>query len=110
MRWIMLMTILALLSCGNSTSIPDDVLILTGTIEVLCPGTKSETVVLEDYDGDRYALVGDVARELVKEAGVTITITAVPTDKGWSVKPEYPKLLVLEYLILEQEYPDREYY
>ncbi len=109
MRWIILSIILVVLSCGNSTSIPDDTLVLTGIIEVLFPGTKSETIVLES-DIDRYALIGDLARELLKETGVTVTVTAVPTDKGWSVKPEYLKLLVLEYAIIEQEYRDAEYY
>lgn len=110
MKWVMAVIIPLLLSCSNSTSIPDNVLILTGTIEVLAPGTKSETVVLEAYEGDRYALVGDVAKELVKEAGVTVTVTAVPTDKGWSVRPDYQKLLVIEYLIIEQEYHETDYY
>jgi len=72
---------------------------VTGIVQVLAQGTRSETVVLEEtLTGDRYSLVGDVARELVPLAGSTVIVTAVPTGEGWTIRPEYPRLLVLDYI------------
>ncbi len=108
MRMLILSALLLLLvSCGTTETIPDaDNLIYTGTVQVLAQGTRSETVILEDLEtGEFYALVGETARELVRRAGSTVTVTVVMTDEGWSVRPELVKLKVLEYVIeAELEY------
>lgn len=78
----------------------------TGTIEVIAPGSRSETVLLEDIDtGEKYALVGDIARELAQQYGMTVIITAIPTEEGWSIRPELQKLNVFEYVLM---IPERE--
>ena len=102
MRFIILpLTLLLLISCGTTETMPDaDHLIYTGTVQVLAQGTRSETVILEDLEtGEFYALVGETARELVRLAGSTVTVTTIITDEGWSVRPEFVKLKVLEYVI-----------
>jgi hypothetical protein len=72
---------------------------ITGIVQILEQGTRSETVILEEtLTGDRYSLVGDEARELTRMYGMIVTVTAVPTDEGWTVRPEYPKLLILDWI------------
>jgi hypothetical protein len=74
------------------------ILEITGIVQVLEQGTRSETVILEEtLTGDRYSLVGDAARELTRMYGMIVTVTAIPTDEGWTVRPEYTKLLVLDW-------------
>jgi len=94
--------IILLAACGTTT-VPEQefegVLEYTGIVQVLAQGTRSETVVLEENDtGQWYSLVGDMARELVRKAGMTITVTALPTEEGWTIRPEFPRLEVVEYV------------
>jgi len=103
----------ALIISGCGTTIErqnDDLVRVTGLIEVLLAGTRSETVILEDAEtGDVYALVGDVAYELTGSYGCETAITALPTDEGWSVRDELPRLWVVEYTVLSSpEDPDQD--
>ncbi len=98
-----------LMACGTAESTEnstDDYVQYTGSIEVIAPGSRSETVLLEDIDtGEKFALVGDIARELSQQYGMTVIITAIPTEEGWSIRPELQKLRIIEYVLM---IPERE--
>jgi hypothetical protein len=101
-------TLLVLAGCGTESSSPGhETIVLTGVTQVLFAGTRSETVVLaETATGDYYALVGDLARELVQVYGSEVAVTGVFTEEGWSVREELQKVLVLDYSVLgEPELP-----
>jgi len=89
-------------SCSTTIERPgDDLVRVTGLIEVLLAGTRSETVILEDPEtGDVYALVGEVASELTGSYGCEAAIAGKPTEEGWSVRDELPRIRVVEYTIL----------
>jgi hypothetical protein len=94
--------ILIFSGCGTTVEQQsDDLVRVTGLVEVLLAGTRSETVILEDAEtGDVYALVGEVAYEFTESYGCEVAITAKPTEEGWSVRDELPKLWVVEYTVL----------
>lgn len=101
MKYLPAALIALMISCGPSQSIPENYLQLTGTTQVMAVGTRSETVVFEDFQtGERYALVGDLASELVPLYGLPVTVTVVPTEEGWSMDPDLQKLELLEYTVL----------
>lgn len=94
--------VLIFFGCGTTVERQsDDLVRVTGLIEVLLAGTRSETVILEDAEtGDVYALVGEVAYELTGSYGCEAAITGKPTEEGWSVRDELPRLWVVEYTVL----------
>ncbi len=96
-----------LMACGTAETTEnsiDNYLQYTGSIEVIAPGSRSETILLEDIDtGEKYALVGDIARELSQQYGMTVIVTAIPTDEGWSIRSELQKLRVIEYVLMIPE-------
>jgi len=103
--------VLVFSGCGTTLERQNDDLVrVTGLIEVLLAGTRSETVILEDAEtGDVYALVGEVAYELTGSYGCEAAITARPTEEGWSVRDELQKLWVVEYTVLSSpEDPDQD--
>lgn len=101
MKYLPAAFIAIMVSCGPSRSIPENYLQLTGTTQVMAVGTRSETVVFEDFQtGERYALVGDLAGELVPLYGLPVSVIAVPTEKGYSMDPDLQKLELLEYTVL----------
>jgi len=101
MKYFFAVIIILTAACGTTQSITDEYLHFTGSIQVLAVGTRSETVVFEDVEtGERYALVGELAQELVPQYGLPVAITAVPTEVGWSVDPDLKKLNLIEYVIL----------
>jgi len=70
---------------------------LEGRIEVLFPGTRSETVVLTDsLTGGAYALVGDRARRLIAGGATRAGVLGVLSHEGWSVREELPRIMVTE--------------
>ncbi|MFO8183059.1 MAG: hypothetical protein R6U39_02675 [Candidatus Aegiribacteria sp.] len=100
MKYLTAAFIIVMVACGPSQSMPENYLQLTGTTQVMAVGTRSETVVFEDFKtGERYALVGDLASELVPLYGLPVTVTAVPTEEGWSMDPDLRKLELLEYTV-----------
>ncbi|MBD3279012.1 MAG: hypothetical protein GF388_11990 [Candidatus Aegiribacteria sp.] len=100
----MMIAALVLSSCGPSQSVPENYVQLEGSTQVMAVGTRSETVVFEDFEtGDRYALIGELASELVPQYGLPVSITAVPTEEGFSADPDLPKLKLLDYAIVSSE-------
>lgn len=70
---------------------------LAGTVEVLAPGSGSETVILQvDATGEVIALVGEEASILRGMPGVPVTVTGFFTDEGWSIDPDIRKLRVTD--------------
>ena len=103
-----LFSLCIMMACGHSQNLPEGYMQLTGSTQVMAVGTRSETVVFEDFQtGDRYALVGDLAHELVSQYGMPVTVTVVPTDEGWSVDPDLQKMKLIDYVILTT---DEDYY
>lgn len=91
-------------SCGPSHSTPENYVQLEGSTQVMAEGTRSETVIFEDFEtGDRYALTGELASELVPQYGLTVFISAVPAEEGFSADPDLPKLKLLDYAIVSSE-------
>jgi len=70
---------------------------LNGSIQVLFPGSRSETVLLtDDLTGGSYALVGDRARRLIAEGATRASVLGVLSQEGWSVREELPRIMVTE--------------
>lgn len=78
--------------------VDDDGLVsLSGTLEVLLPGTRSETLVLTDGSTrGTYALVGDLARRLVLRGAREASVRGRLSREGWSVREELPRILLVE--------------
>ncbi len=104
MKYCLMIIIVLIVACGTTQRIQDDYLQYTGSTQVMAVGTRSETVVFEDFEtGERFALVGDLARELVPQYGLPVIITVIPTEEGWSMDPELQKLELIEYVMIESE-------
>ena len=104
MKYCIMITIVLIAACGTTQHVQDGYLQYTGSTQVMAVGTRSETVVFEDFEtGERFALVGDLARELVPQYGLPLVITVIPTEEGWSMDPDLQKLELIEYVMIESE-------
>ena len=104
MKYCTTIIIILFAACGTTQHIQNDYLQYTGSTQVMAVGTRSETVVFEDFQtGERFALVGDLARELVPQYGLPVVITVIPTEEGWSMDPELQKLELIEYVMIGSE-------
>ncbi len=104
MKYCLAIIIVLVVACGTTQQIRNDYLQYTGSTQVMAVGTRSETVVFEDFEsGERFALVGDLARELVPQYGLPVVITVIPTEEGWSMDPDLQKLELIEYVMIGSE-------
>ena len=104
MKYFISILIILIAACGTTQYIQNDSLQYTGSTQVMAVGTRSETVVFEDFEtGERFALVGDLARELVPQYGLPVVITVIPTEEGWSADPELQKFELIEYVMIGSE-------
>ncbi len=104
MKYYFAVIIVFIAACGTTQRIGDDYLQYTGSTQVMAVGTRSETVIFEDFEsGERFALVGDLARELVPQYGLPVIITVIPTEEGWSMDPQLQKLELIEYVLIVSE-------
>lgn len=104
MKYLFSAIIIFAATCGTTQHVSEEYLHYTGSTQVMAIGTRSETVVFEDFEtGERYALVGELTQELVSLYGLPVAITAVPTEEGWSIDPDLKKLRLIEYIIMESE-------
>ena len=104
MKYCSAVILVLIAACGTTQRIQDDYLQYTGSTQVMAAGTRSETVIFEDFEtGERFALVGELASELVPQYGLPVVITVVSTEYGWSVDPNLQKLELIEYVILDSE-------
>lgn len=72
-------------------------IVLEGGVQVLYPGSRSETVIITDAaTGYPYALVGDRARRLIAEGAAVASVKGRLTREGWSVREDLPRVLVTE--------------
>ncbi len=99
-----------LLSCGTQTSSDTetgDTVRVVGIVQVLYAGTRSETVILtEDSTGEVYALVGDLAYDLIPDYGMTTSVLGRWTDEGYSVREDLLKIHVLDYSFVGPDEPE----
>jgi hypothetical protein len=101
--------VVALLAgCGSPAVRATGLSTLSGRIDVLAAGTRSETVVIETPEGEVYALVGDLACELRDSWGMTAWVTGSPTDEGWSIRADLQKIRVEEYTLEGGTGPDED--
>jgi len=101
MKFYFAVIIVVIAACGTTQYIDEGHIQYTGSTQVMAAGTRSETVIFEDFEtGERYALVGDLASELVPQYGLPVLITVVPTEEGWSIDPELQKLELIEYIMI----------
>ncbi len=93
----------------GSTAAEGGMVTLSGTVEVLAPGSRSETIILQvDATGEVVALVGEEASALREMPGVPVTVTGRFTDVGWSMDPDIRKLQVTDTSITTgPDSPDR---
>lgn len=101
---------LAALSCGTDTSTggeAGDSVRVVGIVQVLYAGTRSETVILtEDSTGDVFALVGDLAYDLIPDYGMTTSVLGRFTEEGYSVRDDLRKIHVLDYAFVGPDEPE----
>ena len=107
--WIsgtVLFLVLGLAGCGNTVVVEDpaDSIRVTGIVDVLHAGTRSETVILTDEaTGEVFALVGDRAFDIVPEYGQMTAVLGRLTEEGYSVREDLRKVHVIDYSIIGVE-------
>ena len=103
---ILLTMIAVFTSCSQQQTISEqeNKIEITGIIQVLSEGTRSETVIIEDSaSGITYALVGENAIELASAYGLQVIVLGEPTEVGWTIETDLPKLTVISFTIIEEE-------
>lgn len=97
-------------ACGTGTSTTsgsEDTVRITGIVEVLHAGTRSETVILtENSTGKVYALVGDLAYDLVPDYGMNTSVLGRITEEGYSVREDLEKVFVIDYSFVDIDEPE----
>ena len=97
---------LGLAGCGNTVVMeePGDNIRVTGIVDVLHAGTRSETVILADEaSGEVFALVGERAFDIVPEYGQMTAVIGKLTEEGYSVREDLQKIHVIDYSIISVE-------
>jgi len=101
---------LSVLSCGTSSSYTGDTgesIRVTGITQVLYAGTRSETVILtDDVTGEVFALVGDMASEIIPDYGLVTIVTGRLTLEGYSVREDLRMIGVTDYSFIGPEEPE----
>ena len=96
--------------CGSSNSSDStaDTIGVTGIVEILHPGTRSETFIITDSNsGETFALVGDMVCEIMPEVSRQTAVIGRITEEGYSVREDLRKLYVLDFSeIQEDDYAD----
>ena len=113
-KFIVLGVVLAILSgfagCGSSSSADehDDLIGVTGIVEVLHVGTRSESVIITDEEsGEVFALVGELAFDIVPEISRQTAVIGRLTEEGYSVREDLRKIHVMDFsAIQEGDYED----
>jgi len=104
----LLLITLCFAGCGTTgaSSRYEDLVRVTGITEVLHAGTRSETVIItDDSTGEVFALVGELALDIVLEYGQQTSVTGRITQEGFSVREDLRKLNVTDYSIVGVEEP-----
>ena len=99
---------LSFAACGTtdtSQGSPDtDTIRVTGIVEVLYAGTRSETVIISDSStGEVFALVGENAYEIIADYAREVSVLGRLTDEGYSAREDLRKLYVLDYAVVYVE-------
>ena len=77
---------------------------VTGIVDVLHAGTRSETVIItDDASGEVFALVGEKAYDIVPEYGQLTAVIGKLTEEGYSVREDLRKICVADYSIIDVE-------
>ena len=101
-----ILLMLGFTGCGTTrySGEADDSVRITGIVEVLHAGTRSETVIITDEaSGEVFALVGEMAFDIVPEYGQLTAIVGKDTEEGYSVRGELRKIHVMDYSIISVE-------
>jgi len=98
------------ISCATETSSeaePGETVRVVGIVQVLHAGTRSETVILtEDSTGEVFALMGELAYDLIPVYGMTTSVLGRFTEEGYSVREDLRKIHVLDYSFLGPDEPE----
>lgn len=100
------MLILGLFACGTTTAEQDtgDLIRVEGIVDVLHAGTRSETVILtDDATGEVFALVGELAFDIIPDYGMTTSVLGRLTEEGYSVRENLRKICVTDYSFVGPE-------
>jgi len=99
--------LLSLLSCGTATveqNTEGNIVRVQGIVDVLHAGTRSETVILtDDATGEVFALVGELAFDIIPDYGMITSVLGKFTDEGYSVREDLRKIYVSDYSFLGLE-------
>ena len=105
-----ILLMLLAVSCGTETSSqtePEGVVRVVGIVDVLHAGTRSETVILtNDATGEVFALVGELAYDIIPDYGMTTSVLGRFTDEGYSVREDLRKINVIDYAFIGPDEPD----
>jgi hypothetical protein len=94
--------LLCLTGCGATVASDgsEDVIRVTGITEVLRAGTPAETVIItDDATGEVFALVGDMALDIIPVYGQQTSVIGRITEDGCSVREDLRKLNVNDFSI-----------
>ena len=81
-----------------------DIVSITGIVEVLAAGTRSESVIITDEaSGEVFALVGEKAYDMVPEYGQLTAVRGRLTEEGYCVRMDLQKVYVIDYSIISVE-------
>ncbi|GEM_PF-557666 len=81
-----------------------DTVSITGIVEVLAAGTRSESVIITDEaSGEVFALVGEKAFDIVPEYGQLTAVRGRLTEEGYCVRMDLQKVYVIDYSIISVE-------
>lgn len=100
----------SLMSCGTASSseyTTGEMIRVSGIVQVLYAGTRSETVILtDDVTGEVFALVGDLAYDIIPDYGLITIVTGRLTDDGYSVREDLRKIYITDYSFVGPEEPE----
>lgn len=108
--FISILTGILAVSCGTQTSVVSEqegTVRVVGIVEVLHAGTRSETVIItDDSTGEVFALVGELAYDIIPDYGMTTSVLGRYTEEGYSVREDLRKIYVSDYSFLGPDEPE----
>lgn len=100
-----LLLALCFAGCGTTSRSDEhgDTIGVTGIVEVLHAGTRSETVIITDaVSGEVFALVGEIAFDIIPEISRQTAVIGRLTEEGYSVREDLRKLYVIDFSAIQE--------
>jgi len=100
------LALFVLSGCGtsSSSSSTSGTIGVTGIVEILHPGTRSETFIITDSNsGETFALVGELVFDIVPEISRQTAVIGRITEEGYSVREDLRKLHVIDFSAIQED-------